>query len=127
MRIPISSLLGTPPLDTLSQPLAVENPTHATGALPQETSPFERYDPLLHAGITRSKGRGKNKKKEVLALAFVKKYIQYAKARQAPALTKGAADHIVEVYSALRNDDLKDNRRRVRILSIRILFAYYLY
>jgi DNA replication licensing factor MCM3 len=84
---------------------------------------------LLHAGLAREQaatasGRPSRKKKknpkevEVLTLAFVKKYIQYAKARQAPVLTKGAADWIVNVYSSLRNDNLEDNRRRVRVLTI---------
>jgi DNA replication licensing factor MCM3 len=54
------------------------------------------------------------KKKEVLSIAFVKKYIQYAKARPAPVLTKGAADWIVSVYARLRNEDSEENGKRVR-------------
>ena len=108
----------------MSQALTVDNPTQSGNENPQETSPWEKFDPLLHAGLAREQaltgsGRPSRKKKknpkeiEVLTLAFVKKYIQYAKARQAPALTKGAADWIVNVYSSLRNDNLEDNRRRV--------------
>jgi DNA replication licensing factor MCM3 len=57
--------------------------------------------------------RSKKNKMEVLSLTFVKKYIQYAKARPAPVLTKGAADWIVNVYSGLRNDEVDANNRRV--------------
>jgi DNA replication licensing factor MCM3 len=54
-----------------------------------------------------------NKKKEVLSIAFVKKYIQYAKARPAPVLTRGAADWIVNVYARLRNEETEGNQKRV--------------
>ena len=74
---------------------------------------FEKYNPLLHGGVTLLTGRGANKRKEVLNIAFVKKYIQYAKTRCHPTLTKGAADWIVGVYSALRNDDLAGNQKKV--------------
>ena len=105
---------GTPPPDSLSQLLAVDNPSHAANVVAQETNPFEKYDPLLHAGVAMgSSRRSKKKNMEVLSLAFVKKYIQYAKARPAPVLTKGAADWIVSVYSALRNDEIDANNRRV--------------
>lgn len=105
---------GTPPPDNLSQPLAVDNPSHAANVVAQETNPFEKYDPLLHAGVTLGTSRrSKKSKMEVLSLAFVKKYIQYAKARPAPVLTKEAADCIVSVYSALRNDEIDANNRRV--------------
>lgn len=95
----------------------MENPAHTANAQVQEASPFQKYDQLLHAGLsdgigTRSRP-GKKKNIDVLTLAFVKKYIQYAKARPAPALTKGAADWIVNVYASLRNDNLEDNKRRV--------------
>ncbi|KAG8759979.1 MCM DNA helicase complex subunit [Serendipita sp. 396] len=116
---------GTPAHDILSQPLSVGNPVHTANDQPQETSPFEKFDPLLHGGIANSEGRtkrGKKKKeKEVLALAFIKKYIQYAKARPHPVLTKGAADWIVSVYSSLRNDNLEDNRRRTAPMTARTL------
>ncbi len=78
-----------------------------------ETSPFEKYNPLLHGGVTTTTGRASNKKKEVLSIAFVKKYIQYAKSRIHPVLTKGAADWIVGVYASLRNDDLASNQKKV--------------
>ena len=79
-----------------------------------ETQVFEKFNPLLHGGVaTRTSRNGTVKKKEVLSIAFVKKYIQYAKSRCHPTLTKGAADHIVQVYAGLRNDDLAGNQKRV--------------
>jgi DNA replication licensing factor MCM3 len=81
-----------------------------------ETPVFEKFNPLLHGGVTTMVGKGANKRREVLSIAFVKKYIQYTKSRCHPVLTKGAADHIVNVYSGLRNDDLASNQKRVRLL-----------
>jgi DNA replication licensing factor MCM3 len=107
----------------MDQPLSIDHPDHSEESGVQETSPFEKYDPLLHGGVadlpTTSSGRvsrsatASAKKKEVLSIAFVKKYIQYAKARPAPVLTKGAADWIVSVYARLRNDDAEENGKRV--------------
>jgi DNA replication licensing factor MCM3 len=99
----------------------MENPAQNANEEAEETSPWQKYDPLLHGGFnkdTTASGRPSRKKKkkkdvEILTLAFIKKYIQFAKARPAPVLTKGAADWIVNVYSSLRNDNLEDNRRRV--------------
>lgn len=54
----------------------------------------------------------------MLSIAFVKKYIQYAKNRIQPVLTKGAADWIVSVYAALRNDELASGTKRVSLASI---------
>lgn len=111
---------GAPAPDTLSQPLSVDSPS--TSLAFQETNPFEKYDPLLHAGAadgtpgtrTRSKS-GSKIKPEVLSIAFVKKYIQYAKARAPPVLTKGAAELITEVYSRFRNDETEGNKKKVRL------------
>lgn len=106
---------GTPSHDNLSQPLSVDGPS-APDAEAVDTSPFEKFDPLLHIGIagatTRSRP-GKEKKREVLSIAFVKKYIQYAKGKPAPALTKGAADWIVNVYATLRNEEGDGNQKKV--------------
>lgn len=125
----ILPITGTPAHDILAQPLSVDNPAHAANAQIQETSPFQKYDQLLHAGLSSTSGTRTrpNKKKniEVLTLAFVKKYIQYAKARPAPVLTKGAADWIVNVYASLRNDNLEDNKRRVsQLFSCVYSFSY---
>lgn len=109
---------GTPVADSLTQQLTVDGPNvPSENADEGEPSPFEKYNPLLHIGVgvalssTRSR---KAKRKEILSIAFVKKYIQYAKSKPAPVLTKGAADWIVNVYATLRNEDLEGNRKRVR-------------
>jgi DNA replication licensing factor MCM3 len=115
---------GTPVHDNLSQPLSVDGPGVASAdSEGAETSPFEKYDPLLHIGIvgTKSKSRrGSEKKKEILSIAFIKKYIQYAKSKPAPVLTKGAADHIVQVYATLRNEEQEGNRKKVGLFSLRL-------
>jgi len=108
---------GTPCHDNLSQPLSVDGPGSNVDNEAVDSTPFEKYDPLLHMGIqhqgrqTRSK---KSKKIEILSIAFVKKYIQYAKSKTAPVLTKGAADHIVEVYANLRNEGMEGNKKKVQ-------------
>ncbi|KAJ1028637.1 hypothetical protein NDA16_001803 [Ustilago loliicola] len=113
---------GTPAVDNLDQALDVGAPegTDADGAaMLGDTSPFEKYNPLLHSGVTGS-GRSSDKK-EVLSIAFIKKYIQYAKSRIHPVLTKGAAEWIVNVYSNLRNDELSGNQKRTSPLTARTL------
>ncbi|KAI0823030.1 ATP dependent DNA helicase [Trametes gibbosa] len=115
-RLPPGVEEGTPVIDSLTQQLSVDGP-NVTGddADEGEPSPFEKYDPLLHVGIggpSSSTRRGKQKKHEVLSITFVKKYIQYAKSKPAPVLTKGAADHIVNVYATLRNEDLDGTRKK---------------
>lgn len=124
---------GTPVHDNLSQPLAIEGPgvppadpdVAAYGSGGAETSPFEKYDPLLHAGFTAAKSRtrrGKQVKVEVLSVTFIKKYIQYAKNRPVPVLTSGAANHIVNVYANLRNEDEgQTNKKKTAPLTARTL------
>lgn len=120
---------GTPVMDSLTQQLAIDNPAAASGEAEEgEVSPFEKFDPLLHfgftagangvsessvAGRTRRARKQKEKKPEVLSIAFVKKYLQYAKSKPAPVLTKGAADYIVNVYATLRNEQAEGNQKRV--------------
>ncbi len=102
---------GTPAVENLVQHLDVGGDEQDARTL--ETPVFEKYNPLLHGGVVSSFGSKSNKRKEVLSIAFVKKYIQYAKSRIHPVLTKGAADWIVNVYASLRNDDLAANQKRV--------------
>ena len=78
---------------------------------------YEKFNVMLHAGMTSRRG----KKIEVLSIPFIKKYIQYAKSRIKPVLTKGAADHIVTTYSALRNNELTGNQRRTSPMTARTL------
>jgi DNA replication licensing factor MCM3 len=104
--------IGAPALDTLEQNLSVgdaslDRPNR------QETPIFEKFNPLLHGGVTTTTGKGANKRKEVLSIGFVKKYLQYSKNRIKPTLSKPAADWIVNVYASLRNDDLASNQKRV--------------
>jgi DNA replication licensing factor MCM3 len=75
---------------------------------------------MLHSGVTITVGRGASRRTEVLSIPFIKKYIQYAK-REKPILTKGAADHIVATYSALRNDELDAGTRRTSPITARTL------
>ncbi|KAF3482976.1 DNA replication licensing factor Mcm3 [Arthroderma uncinatum] len=84
------------------------------------TEVYEKFNVMLHAGISQTGRRG-GKKVEVLSLPFVKKYIQYAKSRIKPILSKGAADHIVSTYSALRNDELLGNQRKTSPMTARTL------
>ncbi|KAF9015050.1 ATP dependent DNA helicase [Cyathus striatus] len=116
---------GTLVPDSLSQPLSVDGPGTNVEGEGTETNPFEKYDPLLHMGVGSTSGRmtrsKKQKKKEVLSIAFVKKYIQYAKSKPAPALTKGAADHIVQIYATFRNEDMEGNKKKTSPLTARTL------
>ncbi|KAF8640725.1 hypothetical protein AX17_000377 [Amanita inopinata Kibby_2008] len=116
---------GTPVPDTLSQPLSIDGPNVPGEEEVTEISPFEKYDPLLHAGFNVPNGRmtrsRRAKRHEILSIAFVKKYIQHAKGRDAPILTKGAADYIVQVYSNLRNEDTERNQKKTSPLTARTL------
>ncbi|KAK3044130.1 hypothetical protein LTS18_002103, partial [Coniosporium uncinatum] len=85
------------------------------------TEVYEKFNIMLHAGVTVTTGRGNGRKVEVLSIPFIKKYVQYAKSRIKPVLTKGAADHIVTTYSALRNDELEGNQRRTSPMTARTL------
>lgn len=82
------------------------------------TEPLEKFNVMLHAGMAAT---SKDGNVEVFSLAFIKKYIQYAKSRVKPILTKGAADHIVTTYSALRNDELSGNQRKTSPMTARTL------
>src|ERR1700712_5613031 len=85
------------------------------------TDVFEKYNQMLHAGVTLTTGRGANKKVEVLSIPFVKKYIQYAKSRIKPVLTHEASERISEIYVALRNDDMQGNQRKTSPMTVRTL------
>ena len=117
---------GTPVADSLTQQLSIDGPAAQAPTDEAEQSPFEKYDPLLHFGIdsgnaVSSRTRRKKKQKEILSITFVKKYLQYAKSKDAPVLTKGAADFIVNVYATLRNEQAEDNQKRVRLTTLTIL------
>ncbi|THH29729.1 hypothetical protein EUX98_g4455 [Antrodiella citrinella] len=121
---------GTPVSDSLTQHLSIDGPSNSQQADVEEgdASPFQKYDPLIHFGINagpapvgRRKTRSSTRKAEVLAISFVKKYIQYAKSKPPPVLTKGAADHIIQVYATLRNENPDNNQKRTSPLTARTL------
>ena len=110
---------GAPVREQSQQTLGVgleEDPTAG-----KETNVYERFNAILHSGMTVTSGKGKNKKIDVLSIGFIKKYIQYAKSRIKPVLTKAASDHIVATYAELRNQDLDANQRRTSPMTARTL------
>jgi DNA replication licensing factor MCM3 len=109
---------GAPVREDGAQLLGVGLDTDADANRP--TDVYEKFNPMLHAGVTVTVGRGSSRRTEVLSIPFIKKYIQYAK-REKPILTKGAADHIVATYSALRNDELDAGTRRTSPITARTL------
>lgn len=76
---------------------------------------FEKFNTLLHAGIQNKKSN------DILSIPFLKKYVQYAKQRVQPVLTKGASDYIVTTYSSLRNDLIGNNQRNTAPITARTL------
>ncbi|OCK84202.1 DNA replication licensing factor MCM3 [Lepidopterella palustris CBS 459.81] len=85
------------------------------------TEVYEKFNIMLHAGVTVTVGRGSGRRVEVLSIPFIKKYIQYAKSRIKPVLTAGAATHIQQAYVALRNDELEGNQRKTSPMTPRTL------
>lgn len=110
---------GAPVREQTSQSLGVSISTQADSQRP--TDVFEKYDAMLHSGVTLSSGRGSNKKPEVLSIPFMKKYIQYSKNRIKPVLTQEASDRIADIYVGLRNDEMEGNQRRTSPLTVRTL------
>jgi len=110
---------GAPVREQLNQTLGVGLEDEADANKPSEV--YEKFDQMLHSGVTITVGRGSQRRVEVLSIPFIKKYIQYAKQRIKPILTKGAADHIVATYSALRNDEMEGNQRKTSPMTARTL------
>ncbi|KAK5112235.1 hypothetical protein LTR62_004396 [Meristemomyces frigidus] len=110
---------GAPVREQLNQTLGVGLEDEADANKPSEV--YEKFNVMLHAGVTVTVGRGAQRRVEVLSIPFIKKYIQYAKSRIKPILTKGAADHIVSAYSALRNDEMEGNQRKTSPMTARTL------
>lgn len=110
---------GAPVREQANQTLGVGLEDEADANKPSDV--YEKYNVMLHAGVTVTVGRGSSRRVEVLSIPFIKKYIQYAKSRIKPILTKGAADHIVATYSALRNDDMEGNQRKTSPMTARTL------
>ncbi|KAL9030606.1 MAG: hypothetical protein Q9196_001287 [Gyalolechia fulgens] len=110
---------GAPVREQQSQTLGVGVDEEQDANRPTEV--YEKFNVMLHAGVTVTTGRGNARKVEVLSIPFIKKYIQYAKSQRKPVLTKGAADHVVATYSALRNDELEGNQRKTSPMTARTL------
>ena len=110
---------GAPVREQQNQTLSVGVDEEA--GVNQPTQVYEKFNIMLHAGVTITTGRGSARRVEVLSIPFIKKYIQYAKLMRKPVLTKGAADKIVETYSALRNDELEGNQRKTSPMTARTL------
>ncbi|KAK5998165.1 DNA replication licensing factor mcm3 [Cladobotryum mycophilum] len=110
---------GAPVREQTSQSLGVSANSQTGSQRP--TDVYEKFDAMLHAGVTRTAGRGSNKKTEILSIPFMKKYIQYAKTRIRPVLTQEASDRIAEIYVGLRNDEMEGNQRRTSPLTVRTL------
>ncbi|KAF2245630.1 DNA replication licensing factor MCM3 [Trematosphaeria pertusa] len=109
---------GAPVREEGAQLLGVGLDTDTDANRPTEV--YEKFNPMLHSGVTITVGRGSSRRTEVLSIPFIKKYIQYAK-REKPVLTQGAARHITEAYSALRNDELDAGTRRTSPITARTL------
>lgn len=77
---------------------------------------YEKFNVLLHAGISQSK-----KTPMIISIPFLKKYIQYAKQRVKPILTKQASAYIVSTYSSLRNDLININQKHTAPITARTL------
>lgn len=110
---------GAPVREQLNQMLGVGLEDEQDANRPTEV--YEKFNIMLHAGVTVTTSRGTGRKVEVLSIPFVKKYIQYAKSRIKPVLTKGAADHIVATYSDLRNAEMEGNQRKTSPMTARTL------
>jgi len=110
---------GAPVREQLNQTLGVGIEDRQDANQPTEV--FEKFNVMLHGGMVATGRSGRNKNMEIISIPFIKKYIQYAKSRVKPVLTKGAADHIIAAYSALRNDDLLGNQRRTSPITPRTL------
>ncbi|EFY99228.1 component of the MCM2-7 complex [Metarhizium robertsii] len=110
---------GAPVREQMSQNLGVSADSQVGPQQPTEV--YEKFDAMLHAGVTRTSGRGSAKKPEILSIPFMKKYIQYAKTRIKPILTQDASDRITEIYVGLRNDEMEGNQRRTSPLTVRTL------
>ncbi|KAK9462871.1 MCM2/3/5 family-domain-containing protein [Lipomyces oligophaga] len=97
-----------------------ENTTNSEIA--EEHRVYEKYDSLLHAGVTiRNSNSTASNKVEVLSIPFIKKYIHYAKTRIRPVLKPAAAEYIINTYAGLRNDELNANQRKTSPITARTL------
>lgn len=110
---------GAPVREQANQTLSVG--IQEESASKQTTEVWEKYNVVLHSGMTVKTGRGKDKSITPLSMAFIRKYIQYAKSRCKPVLTQEASNYVIGAYSGLRNNDINVNTRRTSPLTARTL------
>ncbi|XP_077989716.1 zygotic DNA replication licensing factor mcm3-like [Glandiceps talaboti] len=67
----------------------------------EDTPIYDKHDNLLH-------GSNRDKKKKLVSMKFMRKYIHIAKAVK-PVLTRESAEHIAEEYSKLRSQEATAN------------------
>ena len=110
---------GAPVREQANQTLSVG--VQEEGNSKQTTDVWEKYNVVLHSGMTVKSGRGKTAAITPISMAFIRKYIQYAKSRCKPVLTQEASNYVISAYSNLRNDDINVNTRRTSPLTARTL------
>lgn len=115
--IPPGLLEGEPIREKSTLSLAIgDDSTNEQEQLEQPI--FEKFNSLLHAGVDASQS---SKAPTLLSIPFLKKYVQYAKQRIKPVLTKRASSYIVNTYSALRNDLVEKNHKTTAPITARTL------
>ena len=110
---------GAPVRENAQQSLNVALHSQTDSQRPTEV--YEKFDEMIHSGVTFTSGRGANKKPMVLSIPFMKKYIEYAKTRIQPVLTQSASDRIADIYVGLRNDEMEGNQRKTSPMTVRTL------
>ncbi|RKP28508.1 MCM-domain-containing protein [Metschnikowia bicuspidata] len=80
---------------------------------------FEKFNSLLHAGVAGRTNTGSTPM--IVSISFIKKYIQYAKQRIKPILTKKSSEYIVATYSSLRSSDPSETNKRTAPVTARTL------
>ncbi|RMZ75715.1 hypothetical protein DV738_g5337, partial [Chaetothyriales sp. CBS 135597] len=105
---------------------AASNHRKGGSAANHTTEVYEKYNPVLHAGMEpRRDRRGRVNRQAAavtpISMAFIKKYIQYSKTRCKPQLTQEASNYIVKAYSDLRNDVMDIATRRTAPMTARTL------
>lgn len=112
--IPPGLMEGEPIREKLNLQFAVgDDKTNEQEALDQPI--YEKFSHFLHAGMNS------NRNQDIVSIPFLKKYIQYAKQRYRPVLTKEASDYIVAIYSGLRNDLIASNQKNTAPITARTL------
>ncbi|EDK40041.2 conserved hypothetical protein [Meyerozyma guilliermondii ATCC 6260] len=111
--IPPGLVEGEPIREKSTVSLAVGDESTAEQEL-QEQPVFEKFNALIA-------GEEASRKKTLVSIPFLKKYIQYAKQRVQPVLTNASSEYITETYSALRNDLIDMNQRHTAPITARTL------